>query len=129
KLGHGGEYFFAERQLVQPIDLPADTLFLSERLFEYLEERRKLRAWRLNAEQLGLMVPRQQKVEEAHAVGVLLGALEPQPGRRTGKIVVLAPACHRQVRERRRKLVGHLLVDGLEHRRGHEVTPSANSSA
>jgi hypothetical protein len=39
KLGHGGEDFFAERQLVQSIDLPAHALFLSEHLLEDLEER------------------------------------------------------------------------------------------
>jgi hypothetical protein len=77
-----------------PIDLSAHTLFLSERLLEDIEERRKIGTWRLKAEQFGLMVPREQKVEEAHAVGVLLRALEPQPGRRAGEIVVLAPACH-----------------------------------
>ena len=50
KLGHGGEDFLAERQLVQSIDLSAHALFLSERLLEDLEERRKIGAGHRNAE-------------------------------------------------------------------------------
>ena len=67
-----------------------------------------------------------RKLNSRMRVPVFFRALRAQPGAGAHEVVVLAPGGHGEIRKRRRKFVGYLLVDGLENGSGHGVTPAVN---
>jgi hypothetical protein len=81
QLGHLGEGFLGEAQLVEPVDLRGDALLVRQRLLEH--RRQRLEGHRRLRERLELDCPisRQHEVEQLHGVLPFFFALHAQPFR------------------------------------------------
>ena len=121
------ERLLLEGNLVERVDLTADFLLLAQRPFEHFEHRRERLPRLFQRLEHDLLIARQDEVEQLHRVHVLFLALEPQPPRRAGELLPLAPGRHRQIRIRGAELGVDLLVYRFDYSDVHagDFTPAA----